>query len=729
MKYAHSAADSASEHTFHWVKSLQDERSAFTLIELLIVVVIISFIAAVAVPTVLGRLDRGQEGEAERSSEAIRQSPPSAEAASRPGGEVGRPPQIEASNVRLDLRSAPVLDGFRVFTRYEVDFRGMFVVRNVDPVVDTITLRFPFPPAINEARGVSLQLRDELGGLSEPLGVDYALDGIEWTGHVGPGEAVTAVVSYTAQGRDALVYDVAGPGRLGTVTVELRLENAARTVIPAGALQPVEREDRSLRWNFDALITNKAIVVELPAGSSPLGRVILVLQLAGVAVLLFGGGFWYLSEMGSPGRLDDFRWGHFLLLALNYSLFFGIFAVLGYRGSTAVALTTATVVSLPLLTIHAIRITDRSFALTRVLPLAVITLAAVMGGVLLEQHRPLLFLGFGVGLAAFLTVSYRSWASERKAHWELGETRRECEVRELQLVEVLDELRTAAQHQQLVLFSARQALDDAHPGHTAERDEVVRYVELLDKALGRATSVAEEKVEWSELDPDDHQARAEDLRTGAEKSLRRLQGRGKALERTVDILELATNDATDRLRENLGSLEVALGEGTVVEVEARTLMEEGDERLKREQSEVEQALSRLSRARQDAERLGEGKGADDETRTRASAAAHHARAVTAHVDLLRDAVEQLRVSTRLILRQDRKEAGAMMSAHCGACGEALPLRDLFCASCGTPRPLELDCPECGHTTRLPGHLMRKRWSRRRLHCSSCGLVLEEGKGE
>ena len=237
MKDAHSTADSATEHTFRWVESLRDERSAFTLIELLIVVVIISFIAAVAVPTVLGRLDRGQEGEAERPSEPIRQAPPSAEAATRPGGEVGRPPQIEASNVRLDLRSAPVLDGFRVFTRYDVDFNGTFVVRNADPVVDTITLRFPFPPGINEARGVSLQLRDERGGLSEPLGVNYALEGIEWTGHVGPGDAVTAVVSYTAQGRDALVYDVAGPGRLGTVTVELRLQNAARAVIPTIMIQ------------------------------------------------------------------------------------------------------------------------------------------------------------------------------------------------------------------------------------------------------------------------------------------------------------------------------------------------------------------------------------------------------------------------------------------------------------------------------------------------------------
>ena len=55
---------------------------------------------------------------------------------------------------------------------------------------------------------------------------------------------------------------------------------------------------------------------------SPTGRAILFLRLAGLAVLLFGLGFIYLNDLKEPGRLDSFRWGHFLLLALTYSLFF-----------------------------------------------------------------------------------------------------------------------------------------------------------------------------------------------------------------------------------------------------------------------------------------------------------------------------------------------------------------------------------------------------------------------
>ena len=57
----------------------------------------------------------------------------------------------------------------------------------------------------------------------DPAQVSYGLEGIEWTGPVEPWTTVTAVVTYTVQGRDAFVYDVVGRGRSGTVEVDLRL--------------------------------------------------------------------------------------------------------------------------------------------------------------------------------------------------------------------------------------------------------------------------------------------------------------------------------------------------------------------------------------------------------------------------------------------------------------------------------------------------------------------------
>ena len=50
----------------------------------------------------------------------------------------------------------------------------------------------------------------------------------------------------------------------------------------------------------------------------------MLFRFVGLAVLLFGAGFWYLSEQHKPGALNGFRWSHFLLLATIYSLFFVI---------------------------------------------------------------------------------------------------------------------------------------------------------------------------------------------------------------------------------------------------------------------------------------------------------------------------------------------------------------------------------------------------------------------
>ncbi len=81
-------------------------------------------------------------------------------------------------------------------------------------------------------------------------------------------------------------------------------------------------------------------------------------------------------------------------------------------------MTTAAVVSLPLLTLHVVRIADAWFAMTRVLPLAVLTLATVFSGVFLDQQRPIVFLTAAVVTIAFVTVTYEPWAAGRISHRE-----------------------------------------------------------------------------------------------------------------------------------------------------------------------------------------------------------------------------------------------------------------------------------------------------------------------
>ena len=137
-------------------------------------------------------------------------------------------------------------------------------------------------------------------------------------------------------------------------------------------------------------------------------------------MLLFGAGFWYLSEQVRPGQLDRFRWGHFLLLALTYSLFFVIFAVLELDGKvgTAASLGVSAVFSMPLLAFHVSRVLDLRFAITRVIPLALFTLGLVLNGVYGGIYRDYVWVGATILLIAYLTFAYQSWSTRRAAYFE-----------------------------------------------------------------------------------------------------------------------------------------------------------------------------------------------------------------------------------------------------------------------------------------------------------------------
>jgi prepilin-type N-terminal cleavage/methylation domain-containing protein len=379
---------------------------AFTLIELVIVVAVMALIAAVLVPAVISRLQRS---EIEEPPARIAQAPPMLEA--HGAGERRSDPRIRAARVKVTLKAQPVLDGLRVQNRYRAVFEGEFVVENVDPSADTISIVFPFPPGTSEAKNVGLFV-----GGKEPEGVRYGSDGIEWTTAAAVGEALKMVVTYEAVGRDAFTYDVAGQGRTDEIDFEIALENAPEVEVPAESLTPSSIARDRISWKLERAVASRPIVVELPAGTSSLGKLIRLFQLAALGVLLFGAGFWYLAEGSEPGRLDSFRWGHFLLLASNYSLFFAVFAVIVHGGSPLVATATAASISLPLLALHVSRVLDLRFTLRAVMPLAIYSLATVVGAVYAPEHRALVLLGALVVAIGYVTATYRGFVAKRNEH-------------------------------------------------------------------------------------------------------------------------------------------------------------------------------------------------------------------------------------------------------------------------------------------------------------------------
>ena len=184
-----------------------------------------------------------------------------------------------------------------------------------------------------------------------------------------------------------------------------------------------------------------------PAELTELTLVAQLVQLAGLSVLLFGGGFWYLVELREPGRLDTFRLGHFLLLACTYSLFFAVFAVLGARDVPAwLSVGIAGVVSYPLVVLHVATIVDLRFALTSALPLAILTTGMVVNGVYGGSVQAYVWLGIACAVIAHLTLTYPGFARGLEARRS---------ALDQQLVQASDELSAAA-------ASGRTAIADAH---------------------------------------------------------------------------------------------------------------------------------------------------------------------------------------------------------------------------------------------------------------------------
>lgn len=375
-------------------------RGAFTLIELMVVVVFIGLIAAVAIPLLIEARER-------RGGKPRPAAPTMAVAA--PVVSAARPIAVERADLRVALTTEPYVEDQGVRTRFVARFDVTHLVRPQDRALD---LRWAFPQGITEARDVALWL----DGV-EPPDAEFSLEGVRWSGVVTPGAPLTARLTYTVVGRDALTFDVAGEGRAGAVRLEVALDGDPEVVVPVEALQPTDRGPGRLRWALEGLITDRVVKLELPAGTSPLGRLVLLCQLAGLSVLLFGAGLWYLGEGYRPGHLDDFHTFEFALLAASYALFFAVFATIAHeRGDALLALGMAAPVSLPLLVLQLSRLLDTRFALTRGLPLCLATLTFVVACAYLDAQRPFIIIGAVTGVVAGVTITFRGWSAGRAWH-------------------------------------------------------------------------------------------------------------------------------------------------------------------------------------------------------------------------------------------------------------------------------------------------------------------------
>lgn len=445
-------------------------RRAFTLIELMIVVAVFAVISAILVPMMIRTRQQALKQAAAR--EAARQADLPVVAAPP---KVARGPLAELRSLQLDIKLASRVQrsGVDVATPYQAKVAGTLSwaspLKAGDPRLVQVIIPFPSEEAV--VSEVHCQLK--LGGRVLPEEQLHSeKDGLTWTGSIPPDQELEATFEYSSSGQDVLLLPLSGNGRMRQFQVHLDRKESQLAEVPSSALQPTSLSADEIVWDYKNLVSDRSLEVELPTNTTNEARTLTLCRLVGLAVLLYGLGFWYLGELHQPGRLARFNWANFFLLALTYSFFFPALAVfsLGLGWSLAASIGGAALLSLPLLTIHVARIVDLRFALSNLL-LAALTLIVVVSGVFGEQLKLPVYLGASFLCVGFVTLTYARWSSHRELWQRQGED------------EWLESLKARQQEQ----LEARQLVAEAlaMPVELAERELLEKSCQGVQETLRR----------------------------------------------------------------------------------------------------------------------------------------------------------------------------------------------------------------------------------------------------
>jgi prepilin-type N-terminal cleavage/methylation domain-containing protein len=305
-------------------------RRAFTVVELLVVVIILAVLVALLLPAVQSAREAGSRSKSQ-TQHGLEQMGQDVE----PGASAPLPQaRIQAFIAEVILTPQLSVGTAAPESIYEARFVGKIQAVRPNEQAGDCEIGLPLPPQVISLADLSITVADQP---SERVAIR---DGkLLWRGEL-PAEPTSIDVAYTAVGKGLYELSVAPGGILDQYQVSL-VANGSDVRLLKSSLQPTSLEraggTSTYRWNYERLLFGRPVRVDV-LGIAPIDRLGELTWLGPISVIIFGLLVGLVAQVVSVSRFD--LW----MLLLTVGTFAGAYPLM-YFAQEYISLGPAVVIS------------------------------------------------------------------------------------------------------------------------------------------------------------------------------------------------------------------------------------------------------------------------------------------------------------------------------------------------------------------------------------------------